>query len=81
MMIPIWCPHCRTSLGDKAEAWEALRPKDRHSTHNAQGISSQDILEALGLRRMCCKKVMLTTNVLIHIINQYKRPQIHERVL
>lgn len=80
MLIPVWCPHCRTSLGDKIEAWESLRPADRHSTHNKDGVSSQTILESLGLKNMCCKKVMITTNVLIHILNQYKRPQIHVRL-
>ncbi len=79
MIIPIICPHCRTSLADKIEAWSMLRPKNRHDTHNAQGISSQEILEAMGLRNMCCKTKMLTTNVLIHIFNKYERPQIHVR--
>jgi DNA-directed RNA polymerase subunit N (RpoN/RPB10) len=77
MLIPIWCPHCRTSLADKWEAWVQMRPDDRHESHNEQGQSSQDILESLSLPNMCCKKVMRTTNVLIHTLNQYKRPQIH----
>lgn len=79
MLVPLVCPHCRTSLADKVEAWEAMRPQDRHATHNEDGQTPQAILEALGLMNYCCKMKMVASNVLIHKMNQYRRPQIHVR--
>ena len=79
MLIPVWCPHCRMSLGDKIEAWLELRPDSRHESVNRYGNTSKEILEALGITKICCKTVMVTGNILIHTLNQYKRPQIHPK--
>lgn len=79
MKYPIWCPHCRESLGDKLEAWEAMKPREQHQTHNEQGRSASEVFAAIGIHNACCKKVLRTTNVLIHTLNKYKRPMTHGR--
>lgn len=79
MLYPVCCPHCRGSIGDKVEIWQQLRPTNRHDTHNEQGVSAQEILEAIGAKNACCKKILRTCNVLIHMLNQYRRPQISSK--
>lgn len=69
-MTPVWCIHCREPLGDKIEAWEALRPENDHIAVNKDGRSSADIFSALGLDRACCRGSVLTCNARIDDYNK-----------
>jgi DNA-directed RNA polymerase subunit N (RpoN/RPB10) len=76
IMSPVWCVHCRGSLGDKIEAWERLRPENDHESINRDGRTASDILTAIGLERACCRAMVMTYNARIEDYNKYKRTNI-----
>lgn len=51
MLIPVRCFTCGNIIGNKWEAFQTLLK---------QGKSKQEIFEALGLRRFCCRRMLLT---------------------
>ena len=79
IMSPVWCMHCRESLGNRVEAWMALRPENDHEALNRDGRKASDILDALGLDRACCRSTLLTMNPRIADYNKYKRPNINTK--
>jgi len=66
-------------MGDKWEAWSAMRPQDDHATTNSEGKHSGEVMDALGVEHKCCRIVMLTTNDLLPTLNGFARPKIHNR--
>lgn len=79
MTSPLWCKGCGTSLGDKWEAWSAMRPEDAHEGINGEGRTSKEILDALGVKHKCCRVVMISTNDLLPLLNGFDRPKVHGR--
>lgn len=60
MIIPILCMTCGKVLADKWEYYSAEIEKDPKK--------AKEILDKLGLKRMCCRRHMLGHKELIHII-------------
>lgn len=79
MTSPLICKSCGFSLGDKWEVWCLYRPEDDHSLFNKQKQAASDILDAINVKRKCCRIMMLTANDLLPLINKYKRPNIHQK--
>lgn len=78
-MPPLTCVHCKSTLGNKIEAWELLRPADDHTDINANGQTSQQIFEAINVNRFCCRKTLLSYNSMITQHNMYPLANIHNR--
>jgi len=78
-MPPMVCTHCSTSLADKYEAYQALRPEDDHEEYNRDGRKALDIFNALGVENFCCRSELMTCSVMIDKHNQYAKTNINAR--
>ena len=64
MMKPIRCFTCGKLLGDKYEEFERRVTK---------GESPDRALDELGVKRYCCRRMLLTSIDLMNDVMQYKR--------
>ena len=64
MMKPIRCFTCGKLLGDKYEEFESRVIK---------GESPDRALDELGVKRYCCRRMLLTSIDLMNDVMQYKR--------
>jgi len=64
MMKPIRCFTCGKLLGDKYEEFERCVIK---------GESPDRALDELGVKRYCCRRMLLTSIDLMSDVMQYKR--------
>ena len=62
MLIPVRCYSCNKVVGNK---WISYNKK------LDEGISPKDALDQLGLKRMCCRKMILTHVELIDKLLEY----------
>lgn len=63
MIIPIRCFSCGKITGNKWESYQKMIK---------EGISECEALNKLGLKRYCCRRILLTHVELIEKILQYK---------
>jgi DNA-directed RNA polymerase subunit N (RpoN/RPB10) len=79
MIIPVRCFTCGKVLADKYEFYkkkvEELEKKakqeanpDEYGEGNFEAIRTKEVLDELGLKRMCCRRHMLGHVDLIEII-------------
>ncbi|KAG0231563.1 DNA-directed RNA polymerases I, II, and III subunit RPABC5 [Actinomortierella wolfii] len=64
MIIPVRCFSCGKVIGNKWDAYLALLQND---------YSEGDALDALGLKRYCCRRMVLTHVDLIEKLLHYNR--------
>ncbi len=69
MIIPVRCFTCGKVVGNKWEAYIKLLSGDE----DVDGVSEADALDKLGLRRYCCRRMLLTHVDLITKLLQYNR--------
>ena len=62
MLIPVRCYSCNKVVGNK---WISYNKK------LDEGISTKDALDQLGLKRMCCRRIILTHVELIDKLLEY----------
>jgi|TARA_B100000902_G_C27276019_1_gene898902 DNA-directed RNA polymerase I, II, and III subunit RPABC5 len=62
MLIPVRCYTCNKVVGNKQETYEKL---------TAEGKPQEEIMNILGLKRYCCKRMLLTHVDLIDKMLQY----------
>jgi DNA-directed RNA polymerase subunit N len=62
MIIPIRCFTCGAVIGDK---WEAYAKRVK------KGESAKEVLNALGVRRYCCRRMLLSHVDIIDEILRY----------
>ena len=62
MLIPVRCYSCNKVVGNK---WISYNKK------LDEGISTKDALDQLGLKRMCCRRIILTHVELIDKLIEY----------
>lgn len=62
MIIPIRCFSCGSITGNKWVPYQNLL---------AQGMSKKDALDKLGLKRYCCRRILLTHVDLIDKMLEY----------
>ena len=65
MIIPIRCFTCGKITGNKWDSYQKML---------AEGISASDALDKLGLKRYCCRRIILTHVDLIDKFLEYSRP-------
>lgn len=63
MIIPVRCMTCGAVIGGKWEKYNALV---------AKGKTPKDALDELGVRRYCCRSLMLTHVDIIDDIAKFK---------
>ena len=51
MIIPVRCFTCNKVIGNKIETYETMKKDNK---------SHKEIFDALGLRRICCKRMITT---------------------
>ncbi|MHA1338947.1 MAG: DNA-directed RNA polymerase subunit N [Promethearchaeota archaeon] len=66
MIIPIRCFTCGKLIGDK---WEKYRELKR------EGKSPSEIFDELGIKRFCCKRMLISHVNLIDDVLAYNRYQ------
>ena len=59
MLVPVRCFTCGNLIADKME---------RYRNAIKEGQQAGDILDSLGIRRYCCRRMLLTTVETIHQI-------------
>jgi DNA-directed RNA polymerase subunit N len=64
MMRPVRCITCGKLLGDKYDEFEQRVKK---------GESPASVLDGLGVRRYCCRRMLLTSVDLMDEIMKFKR--------
>ena len=67
-LIPVRCFSCNTIIGDK---W------NKYQSHLNNGITQNNALVAIGLRRYCCKRMLLgyvelIDKLILYSKNNYK---------
>ncbi len=62
MLIPVRCYTCNKVIGNKQVTYEKLV---------AEGKKENEIMEILGLKRYCCKRMLLTNVDLVDKMLQY----------
>jgi DNA-directed RNA polymerase I, II, and III subunit RPABC5 len=72
MIIPVRCFTCGKVTGNKWGPYQRLL---------ADGVSESDALDKLGLKRYCCRRILLTHVDLIEKMLQYKIEDKNELVL
>ena len=72
MIIPIRCFSCGKITGNKWESYQKMIK---------EGISECEALNKLGLKRYCCRRILLTHVELIEKILQYKIKDKNELLL
>ena len=63
MIIPVRCVSCGKTLGDK---WETFKEKV------SKGQKPAKVLDELGVKRYCCRSVMITHVDLLNNVSNYK---------
>lgn len=63
MIIPVRCFTCNKITGNKWEPYQKLLE---------DGVSANDALDQLGLRRYCCRRILLTHVDLIDKMLNYE---------
>lgn len=66
-IIPIRCYSCGNITGNKWEKYQNMLSK---------GISSKDALDNLGLKRWCCRRIILGHIDLINKVLNYSKEEI-----
>lgn len=59
MLVPVRCFTCGNLIADKME---------RYQNAVKEGQQAGDVLDSLGIRRYCCRRMLLTTVETIHQI-------------
>lgn len=62
-MFPVRCFACHKILGNKCERFYELQ---------SCGLEVKEIYEKMGIKRFCCKSILLTTSKLIDRILDFK---------
>ena len=70
MIIPVRCFTCGKVTGNKWESYQALLK---------EGKSENETLDILGLKRYCCRRMMLTHVELIDKMLAYTTPPLIEK--
>jgi DNA-directed RNA polymerase subunit N len=65
MIIPVRCFTCGKLLGDKYEIY-----KERVE----QGENSEEVLDDLGIKRYCCRRMIISHVDLLGEVIKYKKP-------
>ena len=65
MIIPVRCFTCGKLLGDKYEAY-----KERVE----MGEDSEEVLKDLGVKRYCCRRMIVSHIDLMDDVIKYKKP-------
>jgi DNA-directed RNA polymerase I, II, and III subunit RPABC5 len=65
-IIPIRCYSCGKITGDKWEPYKNML---------AEGVSAKDALDRLGLKRWCCRRILLGHVELIDKLLSYSREE------
>ena len=71
MLIPVRCFTCGNVIGNKWETYKKMI--------NEEGKSPKEALEALGLKRFCCRRMLLAHVDLIDQMLPYSRQDSIER--
>jgi len=71
MIIPVRCFTCGKVVGNKWEAYIGLLQGDAEK--EIAGVSEAKALDQLGLKRYCCRRMLLTHVDLIAKLLQYNR--------
>ena len=66
MIIPVRCFTCAKVIGNKWEAYQKLL---------SEGVSKEEALTQLGLKRYCCRRMLLTHVDLIDKFLEYPQPK------
>jgi len=64
VLIPVRCPTCGAVIGDK---WEQFAERVK------RGESPKEVLDSLGIRRYCCRRVFISHVNLIEEMVMYTR--------
>jgi DNA-directed RNA polymerase subunit N len=64
MMEPVRCWTCGKLVGDKYEEFKK---------RVAQGEAPKDVLDDLGIKRYCCRRMLLTSTDFTEEIMKFKR--------
>jgi len=64
VLIPVRCPTCGAVIGDK---WEQFAEKVKN------GEDPKKVLDSLGIRRYCCRRVFISHVNLIEEMVMYTR--------
>ncbi|HIQ03091.1 MAG TPA: DNA-directed RNA polymerase subunit N [Desulfurococcales archaeon] len=65
MIIPVRCFTCGALIGDK---WEEFKKRI------AQGEPPSKVLDELGIKRYCCRRMLLSHIDLIYDVLNFTRP-------
>jgi len=65
LLIPVRCFTCGAVIGDK---WEEF------SRRVAQGEKPEKVLDDLGVKRYCCRRMLLSHVDLIYQVIKFTRP-------
>ena len=71
MLIPIRCFTCGATIADKWEKYQELRKN---------GVPVREALEALNIRRYCCKRMLLTHINLLEKMLPFSRTDSPEEI-
>ncbi len=64
VLIPVRCPTCGAVIGDK---WEQFAERVK------RGEDPKEVLDSLGVRRYCCRRVFISHVNLIEEMVMYTR--------
>ncbi len=64
VLIPVRCPTCGAVIGDK---WEQFAEKVK------RGEDPKEVLDSLGIKRYCCRRVFISHVNLIEEMVMYTR--------
>ncbi|CAE6444341.1 unnamed protein product [Rhizoctonia solani] len=70
MIIPVRCFSCGKVIGDKWEEYVKLL-RDDVTEGSQNSYSNRDAMDQLGLKRYCCRRMVLTHVDLIEKLLQY----------
>ena len=57
MLVPVRCFTCGNLIADKM---------DKYKKQTMEGVEAGDAMDSLGVRRYCCRRMLLTTVETIH---------------
>ncbi len=64
VLIPVRCPTCGAVIGDK---WEQFAERVK------KGENPKEVLDSLGIRRYCCRRIFISHVNLIEEMVMYTR--------